>query len=184
MITTAELKQYVKLDPNDDRVKAQSVIDSVVDMFESMTRRLWVYREAYAQTTRVDDHDLYFWLDLFPVMSLSLTEWSPRSGQSSAVVIDADDYYLKAATGRVERLRHGRWLGFIQATITGGYTPTTAPPRIKQALIAQVSFVMKRLSQNTIDVSSLAFEKGSTTMLTPDLHPLFREVADQESRSF
>lgn len=182
MITAAELRDVIDIGPDRDRVLT-GWARAVVALWETKTGRLWNRREGYVHRARLESVlDRVFWLPLYPVEELALAERRDGLAEADAVAVAEEDFIV-TDLGRVELLRTTPWAGrFLVATITGGYTTATLPADILEALKAQVAFMVKRLDPDTIALNSQAFEKGSTTFMTADLHPFFEAAVRDHER--
>lgn len=182
MIDISDVRQLVKMDPAQEPV-FQGWVDTAIAMWESATRRLWNYRAGYVQTFTLlellERRRRRLWLDLAPLSAVTASEWCLANGPTTALAIAATDYAFDANTREVIRVRCSPWAEVTQFTMTGGYTVDTCPAHIKRALVIQTAYMSARTTGPALIANSQAFEKGSTSYMTADLHPLFRELADQ-----
>ena len=186
MITQQYVRERIKNVPQNGSIILEMIAE-VEDLWESMTRRLWNFRTNYVQTWRLpnllDRRGTSLRLDLTPVQSVTIQQWWPGNQAGAVTLVSGTDYDLvDADSGRIVKLNDLGWSSVVQATVTGGYTSDTCPSDVKRALLTQLHFMMRRFDEQNIALSSQSYEKGQTNLMTADLHPFFKELADQRSR--
>lgn len=162
----------------------QSLRDAVVAQFEELTGYLWNARTGYVEileNTLRDCADVV-WLSLSPVTTLTTVEEKARASGATWTALASTDYELIGAH-RLTKLT-GSFEDLVRVTYTGGYSDTTCPSAIANALLAQAKFLASRLDDQKIAISQQAFEAGSTTLLSPDVHPLFASCVKTHWRKF
>lgn len=179
MITMLEARTAVDW-PAERNAELEDIVAGISDTWEMATGRLWLYRENYNVTgASIDPQDKFFWLPLYPLTAIALSEYGSGTLAANAIDIDPGDFQVDMETGTVLRLRRGFWLGFINARITGGYTVEMIPPKVKRACVAELRFQVSRFSADIVAIKSKATGKGSSvTYMDGDHHPLFVGTAD------
>lgn len=172
MITTADVRNRIAVDPSVESTHIAPLIASAVTMFERMTGRLWLRRTGYQAHILVAEPGVQrtIWLPLYPITSLAIVEWDEDQRVDDAETVDAADYDLQADIGSVRRVS-GFWSKHVRATITGGYADAASLRAIPEmadipdALVEQVAFQYERNSGGRRIVSGFFGGKGGQTFL-------------------
>lgn len=162
----------------------EAMRNAVVTQFEDLTGYLWNSRTGYVEiveNTLVDSPNTV-WLALSPVTTLTTVEEKARASGATWTALASTAYEL-IGTRRLTKLS-GNFEDLVRVTYTGGYTDLTCPADIANALLAQAKFLASRLDSQKIALSQQAFEAGSTSFLSPDLHPLFAACVRSRRRKF
>lgn len=179
MISLSRIRSHVKL-PAGNAEEFEAIQAEVISAFESRTGLLWNRREDHVETLETDE--------LHPTNEVMLSLMGPRTISSVKERRPGDTWTTLTASEYEElgerRLRKvdGAFLPRVQVTYTGGYDERSCPQDIQRALLAQAAFIVERTSAGQLTVSAQAIEGGSTTMLEPTYHPVFKEVAKQRGR--
>ncbi len=182
MIPLSDLRERLELQPRDDQ-RLVGLRDAVVGLWEQETGRPWLRREDYVQTIRPRDYTRKIWLALRPVESVTKVE-EILSG-SDWTELDSEGWLFVEPT--IEKLS-SYFRRLVRVTYTGGVVaePEDAeaktPADIREALILQARYLVDRHSGENAILRSKAFEKGSTSFLSADLHPLFKKTAQLHAR--
>jgi hypothetical protein len=181
VITVSDLRRELKLDATQE-ASLIGWVKCVIAQWEFLTNRLWNRRVAHVVEVDVEEDTDHVWVPLYPIETISVALAAEFSADPAAV-LDASNYRVWRDTGRVRLAggyRRGRQVATL--TVTGGYTPATCPEDVRRALITQVHFMTRRMDAQAIIVNSLSYERGSTSYMTADYHPSFKNLADQRRR--
>ena len=184
MITTADVRNRIAVDPAVESTHIAPLIASAVTLFERMTGRLWLRRTDYQATLRVAEPGVQrtVWLPLYPVETVSIVEWDDDQRVTDADAVDATDYDLQADIGSVRRVS-GFWSRHVRATITGGYASAAALRAIPEmadipdALVEQVAFVYERTTGGRRVAASVFGNRGGggATFIESNNSPIFEQ---------
>lgn len=163
-----------------DERRVKQIIDGTIAAWERETNRLWSRRTDYVQTMRMWTPEsrkrrvLRF--ELTPIETIELKEWQDGESPSDAeVLVEGEHYGLNKRAGLVDRIDSRLWDQNVVATITGGYLSARVSPfpsgaavtpgDVREALIEQVRFSMKRMQGDRVAQQSQTFEQGQTNYL-------------------
>lgn len=164
----------------------QRLVAAVIALWESRTNRLWNLRAGFVYEVRPQRFATKLWVPLYPITSLVVKQRS--DGDDTFDTLDADDIHVLTERGRVTLLSSTgvgtEWLDQVEFTISGGHDVENvpAPADVIEALLTQLTFSQQRNSGEKIAQSSQGFEGGSSSFLTPDVHPLFKATARAHRR--
>lgn len=173
MLSLSRLRESVKVLAGRDE-ELEALRDAVEAQFEELTGYLWKARTGHVEVlenTLRTARDAV-WLSLAPVATITKVEEKSRTKAAAWDTLDTADYEL-VGLRRLARLS-GAFDEHVRVTYDGGYSDAACPQSIQIALLSQAKLLAHRLGEQQAALSSQAFEKGSTTFLSPDLHPLFR----------
>lgn len=185
MITIPEFRALLEWDPDKD-AELKDVLTEVIADWEMLTGRPWQKQTGRVEEIRVEHHlDTFLWLALTPVLAVTKVE-ERVAGSADWSTLESTGYYLKASTGRLERLG-GAWRPFVRVTYDGGYDATTCPAQVKRALVLQARFLQARMSDANLivrgkSVSGRAGGSEATFLTREDFHPRFAKLAAQHRR--
>lgn len=185
MLTQDEVRKFLGLEPNDDKIDVQAKINAVVDMWESMTGRLWKYRAAYTETFYPDSFTGVLFPRLGPIVgNFTIKEWSQGALEADGIDVPTTEFRRNdGETPSITLTRCTRtWSDNVKLTYDGGYTPVTAPALIKEAMLIQIKFSFKRFQADNMHMLSEGFEKGSTTFIKESYHPMFADMVGAKMR--
>tara|TARA_R100000664_G_C2745601_1_gene133405 strand:+ start:1112 stop:1741 length:630 start_codon:yes stop_codon:yes gene_type:complete len=202
MIVLPDIRERMKISIDEEPV-VQGLIDSTIDLFETLTHRKWSRRTSYTQefylSTEKRRHQKYLYVDLYPIESITLKEWNEGEDETAdATTLTATsasasgDYRFISGRGKIIKVRSGAWKHFVKATITGGYQPkdwasesltgATIPNDIREGLIRQVMFSKKRTEGERQVVRSQSFQAGSLQYLQGEFDPMFSRILKTHTR--
>jgi hypothetical protein len=178
MITFEDIVPFIRDPSPERRPLIDALIAGVISEFEKATNRLWTRRTNYVIDVRPERYQRNLYLRLFPIVSATVKE---AEAGGTLETVDADEYDIREPIGVIERVSAAEgaerpWLEHVQVTTTGGYT--AAPSDVKVALATQVSFLLKRLDADKIDVQSVSTSApggggGTTRFMDPVHHPIY-----------
>lgn len=184
MITVADVRNRIAVDPKVESTQIAPMIASAVTLFERMTGRLWLKRTDYEARIRVSEPGVQrtIWLPLYPVDSMVLSEWDDDQREADAVVVDATEYDLQADIGSVRRINEA-WSMRVKAVINGGYENAAAlraipeMADIPEALVEQVAFMYERTTGGRRAVTSVFGNRGGggATFIQGTNSPIFEQ---------
>jgi hypothetical protein len=181
MISIRAIRERVTV-PADKDGQLKDLLNEAIDLFEQATGRLWNRREDYVYETSLESiYDQSIWLPLYPIESIVVAEWDPYASPSAAYAdIDVADYNVNKKVGRVDHARSSPWSNNrLQFTITGGYDETTVPPGVRRMILLQIEFMQQRLAPDKLAVEAVSISRaGTTSFLSPGLHPLVADFAE------
>lgn len=181
MISLAEVRAHLRTPVADD-AQLEALRLAVLADFESRTGRLWTEREDYEQTFRIDPMDRFdpIRVKLTPVSEIAIEEKALGDASWTA---RASDTYFVSDDGCVEGIG-AAWNQLVRVTMTGGYA--TAPVDVKQALLTQMHFQLRRTTSEKIDMERHGISSpaggSTTTLLDPDMHPLYASACKRYRR--
>lgn len=182
MITLKELRQHVKLeaDLEDDM---PLVLQSIIDEFESLSGRLWAYRDGYVDYQTVYPLNVKcLWAPLFPLTSIAIREWSDFEVEADVEDTDPTEYQASLQTGRITRYKTSWFKQNVRMTLSGGYTPDTAPADVKLAIIQQVKFTIRRFDSQTIQLKTRSINRNVATFIDDAVCPAMQAVITRVRR--
>lgn len=175
ILNLVEVRSFVGTDPKDDAA-IKLKINSVCSLWDRLTNRKWA-RDTITKIFEPEQRTIYFWSPLAPIETISLVEWDKTQTEDDAVAVDEADYSVNVETGEVRRLRDEFWLPFVKATVLGGYTVTTLPADVKEALMLQIKFSMARNSSDKLIWKSISGAKSTASLIDSEYHPEFKALS-------
>ena len=180
MISISKLRQATRLGADRDH-ELTLHRDSVIALWEQTTKGLWNAREGHVQLKELTtDRRRRIGLELRPVTSVTTVE-AKSPGDSSWTTLTTKQYEVVNST----LLRVGRfWSPLVRITYDGGYSATTCPEDIQNALLLQVRFAMERHQGEGLISRSRAIAGGSNVQFLEQayVHPTFKAVARHHTR--
>lgn len=184
MISISRMRENIPALASKD-AELEALRSAVEQQFEELTGFLWAERTAYVavleNSLRGEERDTV-WVPLAPVTALTLVEEKMRSPGAAWSTVASTDYEL-VGQRRLNKLT-GDWADLVRVTLTGGYSDTTCPADLQNALLVQAKLLQARTSDTMIALSQQAVEKTSANLLAPDLHPLFAQAVRSRRRKF
>lgn len=183
MITVAELRERVLANASHETLLA-GLRSAVVALWEAKTAGKWDYVASEQIVLRPDNGRVKsIWLPRRPVASVTTVE-ERGEGSSTWTTLETDDFVIaNNSTGEIERI-NTFWAANLRVTYSGGYTATTCPGDIKEALIIQARYMLERYDGEKLTVRGQSFGKGAVSFLeAADMHPLFKSIAALHRRA-
>lgn len=182
MITIEELREHVRVNPEDDHELAL-IRSAVIGLWERLTGGLWDAKTGDIVTLRVSStRQVSLWLPRRPITELTTVQ-ERDVGETSWTTLETTAFFLtNENTGEVERI--GRyWKQHVKITYSAGYDETTAPAEVRNALFLQARFMVERYDGEKLTVRGQNIGKGQVTFLeSSDAHPHFKKLATNYRR--
>lgn len=180
MLDIALARDALGLKAEDDK-KVRRAVDAVIALWESRTNRLWNLRTGFVHEIRPDKFSKTVWVPLYPITSIVAEQ--RQQSDDTFETLDAGDFHTVTERGRVT-LASSEWLDIVKFTITGGHDidNVPAPADVIDAMLTQLAFTVNRNVGDKIAQSSQGFEGGSSSFLSPDMHPTFKATARAHRR--
>ena len=181
IVSTQQLRSVTEQGINAEEDILFRLADAAEKIFERETGLRWSAQSGVVITTKVSPGRIRSGRLPVPVAALSaVTKLEVKD------VFDSEWREISASSYQVDLESSQVWCRYLepQARITcsGGYAEGEAPADIVNAILAQVVFWLKRLSQENIAVISKGVADSTTTMLPPAEHPLFRRTVSARTR--
>ena len=180
MLDIALAREALGFDASKDTT-TQRLVAAVIALWESRTNRLWSLRTGFIYEVRPQRFATRLWVPLYPITSIVVEQRT--DGDSTFDTLDTDDFHVLTERGRVT-LTGTDWQDVVKFTISGGHDveTTPAPADVIEALLTQLTFSQQRNSGEKIAQSTQGFEGGSSSFLSPDVHPTFKATAKAHRR--
>jgi len=180
MISVIRLRNELRTDPTKDD---ENILDlnAVVAQWERLTAKLWKIRSGVTKTFRPTNTDIFLWIPLLPVTSLSIKEWDDDVKFASATTTDPAEYELNAKTGSIRLIKAerdlSRWSHNVEATFSGGYADDAWPEDVVQVCLRQLRYGRVRSNAQRLGIESTAVSTGTTSYMKDTYLPEFLETA-------
>ena len=181
MISMLELRtrNQVSAAVGEDRLKA--LRDAAISLWETATDGLWT-EALRVERVRVPRRKRTIRLQARPLTAL--TQVRVRTSESAdwtILVGDVDFERDDDATSALRRIGQ-EWEELVEVTYTGGYTDSTSPLIVREALAIQVAFMIERDDSSRVAVRDASILDSQTSYLRAEMHPRFRSLARSHRR--
>lgn len=202
LVTMQEARRALNWHPDRD-AELQSLVLEVSSQWESLSDRLWGYRENYEWTTELPWDEKIINLPLYPLTALTVVSWA--DGETEPSLDDADevlvldtDYSVLLNSGEFTSLRSTNrdwffrdWGGpdqYFKFRMTGGYTAATLLNHtngytIRRALLEQIKYQVQRNTPDRVANTNVAVGEGSAGLRSSLYHPQFQATAKMFSNT-
>lgn len=178
MLSLSEVRKAAGSNPALEE-SLESLRQGVIELWERRTGHKWQKATDYVQTLAVNIYDCKsVWLSNKPVTAISKVEQLVDGAWEE---LDSDSYLL-VDESRLDRIDGLSFEGFVRVTYDGGYDEDDCPDDIKLALLTQIKFIIARMGGDKVILRSEAFEGGSSSFETADIHPHFKNQAQHYRR--
>ena len=211
LVTIADLRLRRDIAVDDEAVYV-SMIDTVESMFETMTKRLWKYREGHVKMFSLDAENQRtakrLFAPIFPINTtlgtpkvpqIEVKHWQTPDTESEAKVLEfGKDYQLELERGVVIRTMPSYWFDMVKMTVSGGYAsansqtyqatglraPPAPPADVVEAICRQVIYMRLRTQQDRIVLQSQSSLQSSVSFTYTDKpnDPMFLQVVRSYTR--
>lgn len=173
MISLDEARRFMNTSPGADP-EVQELRDATIAAFEEGTGARWNAETGRVELHREKDFEQrIIWLDHKNVTNITQVRTREKFSSDWTTLTE---YELDR-----NRLEFPDPIsGIVEVTYDGGYA--SAPADIRQAILTQMLFLQTRLQTGKIDIATQGFEGGSTNLLNPNLHPLFKATIEKHRR--
>lgn len=175
----------------DDESVYNAYLETVENMFENMTKRLWKYREGVEQNLFLESQNQVnatrLYTKIFPIIKIAASgipqvtvkQWSISQAESEATTLDyLDDYHVIADRGIITRRMPNNWRNNVKIVVSGGYkgtnattavtagfaTPPATPPDIVEAIVRQAVFMRLRTEGDRLVLQSQSSLQGTANV--------------------
>lgn len=176
----------------DDEAIYNATLDTVETMFETMTKRLWKYRENHVKLFSLDWENQRnakrLYAPIFPITTMAavpkepqiaVKHWQTPDTESNATVLTInEDYQLEAERGVVIRTMATNWFDTVKMTVSGGYaspnvgvtpasglaTPPSTPLDVLEAICRQTIYMRLRTQNDRIVLQSQSSLQGQANV--------------------
>ncbi len=191
LATIADLRLRRDIAVDDEAIYA-ATLDTVETMFETMTKRLWKYRENHVKLFSLDWENQRnakrLYAPIFPINTtvalpkepqISVKHWQTPSKESDATVLTVnEDYQLELDRGVVIRTMATNWFDTVKMTVSGGYAsanaevtpasglalPPTTPLDVLEAICRQTIYMRLRTQNDRIVLQSQSSLQGQANV--------------------
>jgi len=190
MISIAKLRGRLQI-PSDQDGEARDILDGLVQLWETKTKRLWTRRVNWVEQFRIDETKRIstLFLQLWPIETIASVE---EKG-----ILDTDwtlldtTQWVNMRANRIERIG-AIWQPMVRITYTGGYVsdpdPNATPAQnktpfdIQEALILQAQFIRTRTTPDRIAIKSTRARTSGSEYENQDYHPTFAAMVLEKMR--
>lgn len=174
----------------DDEAVYMAYLDTVEAQFESMTKRLWRYRENDVQFYRLDWENQRgakrLYTRLFPINTttagapcIEVKHWqTPDTEANATTLVLNTSYQLQADRGVITNTTMSKWFDTVKVTVSGGYAsanapvsvtngwnvPPVTPPDIVEAICRQSIYMRLRTEGDRIVLQSQSSLQGQANV--------------------
>lgn len=188
LATIADLRMRRDIAVDDEAIYT-ATLNTVESMFESMTKRMWKYREGHVKLFTLDWENQRnakrLYAPIFPINTTSnaaatpqiaVKHWQTPDEEANATVLTlGKDFQLEAERGIVIRTMVSNWFDCVKMTVSGGYasansgiqpsaglrTPPETPADVVEAICRQAAYMRLRTQSDRIILQSQSSLQGS-----------------------
>ena len=176
MLSIPKYRDFLGLSPQNDEDIADLKAE-VEELWISTTQRLWKAETGRVEVHRVEGKRITtLFPHLRPVTSITKIEVKSELGGPT----DWDELLIADEGWELidnQIIRYGTWWKpLVRVTYNGGYAIDSCPADVKRALKVQAKFTRERMDTE-VKMASVSSEGGSGSLVTPNAHPYFTELA-------